>query len=194
MLTSLTTSHCSLNTRSILVVSAALITQSSANRAKRYERMMKAHGIHQSAASIRDTPIASRRRNKDAKSDSTKKRKADQFADENNNTTGDDDEGLGKIKDEPVKKTVKKETEVKVETPLSDGFFQYPTNDGDQRMSIDGNSMFATFLHSGAFEQEALQSHTEYDNGINPSAHDCAGDVASSASGNGLQESILIAD
>lgn len=66
----------------------------SNHRAKRYERMMKAHGIAPNAASVRQPSSIPR----PPKMVSNKKRKADQFAEER--VAADDDEGLDHIKSE----------------------------------------------------------------------------------------------
>ena len=79
--------------------------------AKRYERMMKAHGIYQTSSTIADTAIPSSK-NKTTAATATfnstppicsKKRKHAQFVETNSNT--DDDEGLSKVKSEyPIKR------------------------------------------------------------------------------------------
>ena len=72
---------------------------------------MKAHNIHQPVHS-RDTTVAPLRRKDDSYNTTTKKRKLDHFA-ENGNIVEDDDEGLGRVKDEaptPVKTTIKDES------------------------------------------------------------------------------------
>ncbi|KAL2041771.1 hypothetical protein N7G274_005555 [Stereocaulon virgatum] len=79
--------------------------------AKRYERMMKAHGIYQTSSTIADTAFLSSKNKTTAATatsnstapSSSKKRKQAQFVETNSNT--DDDEGLGKVKSEsPIKK------------------------------------------------------------------------------------------
>ncbi len=72
-------------------------------RAKRYERMMRAHGIAPNAASIKPAPTRAPKSERQESSIPTlKKRKADQFLEE---AATDDDEGLGwgniHIKEDP---------------------------------------------------------------------------------------------
>jgi hypothetical protein len=63
------------------------------NRAKRYERMMRAHGIAPNAASIKPAPTrAPKSDRQDSNAPTLKKRKADQFLED---TAADDDEGVG---------------------------------------------------------------------------------------------------
>ena len=68
------------------------------SRAKRYERMMRAHGIAPNAASIKPAPSRSKAERRD--SIPLKKRKADQFLED---AGADDDElvGWGNIKEDP---------------------------------------------------------------------------------------------
>ncbi|KAK4691817.1 hypothetical protein P7C71_g5265, partial [Lecanoromycetidae sp. Uapishka_2] len=82
--------------------------------AKRYERMMKAHGIYQSTSSIRDTPIASPKRKTSPATATTgasfKKRKSDKASQFTMTSTSvDDDESLTPIKAEPARTPVKDE-------------------------------------------------------------------------------------
>jgi hypothetical protein len=63
------------------------------NSAKRYERMMRAHGIAPNAATIRPAPNrAPKNERRESGGSSNKKRKADQFLED---TPADDDEGYG---------------------------------------------------------------------------------------------------
>lgn len=69
--------------------------------AKRYERMMRSHGIAPNAATIKPassrTPKSERR---DSKSHTTKKRKASAFIEEN--TAVDDEENFSRVKPDPA--------------------------------------------------------------------------------------------
>ncbi|KUJ09064.1 uncharacterized protein LY89DRAFT_741362 [Mollisia scopiformis] len=72
--------------------------------AKRYERMMRAHGIAPNAATIKPPPSrsmkAERRESSTTSSTSLKKRKADAFLEDT--TPVDDEETFGSIKPDPV--------------------------------------------------------------------------------------------
>ncbi|PVH80957.1 hypothetical protein DL98DRAFT_588015 [Cadophora sp. DSE1049] len=73
--------------------------------AKRYERMMRAHGIAPNAASVKSAPRSLKNeRTESTPSSSTsptaKKRKTDPFLEEK--TAADDDEGFGTVKTEPA--------------------------------------------------------------------------------------------
>ncbi|KAI9053825.1 hypothetical protein LZ554_002773 [Drepanopeziza brunnea f. sp. 'monogermtubi'] len=73
--------------------------------AKRYERMMRSHGIAPNAATIKPAPrnLKSERQQSLPSSSSpsaAKKRKTEGYLDEN--TTADDDEGFGMVKPEPA--------------------------------------------------------------------------------------------
>ena len=79
----------------------------NAYSAKRYERLMKAHGIHQScSATGEDSPADTSTRppgsNTTTPAKSAKKRKLNQFTAINSNT--DDDEGLKRVKLETPRK------------------------------------------------------------------------------------------
>ncbi|KAF8856306.1 hypothetical protein BDZ45DRAFT_691931 [Acephala macrosclerotiorum] len=72
--------------------------------AKRYERMMRAHGIAPNAATIKPAPARNmkieRRESSTPSSTSSKKRKADAFLEDT--TPVDDDETYGNIKPDPI--------------------------------------------------------------------------------------------
>ncbi|KAG4428784.1 hypothetical protein IFR05_015733 [Cadophora sp. M221] len=90
--------------------------------AKRYERMMRAHGIASNAAAIKPAPARSLKSERNesvppssSSSPPSKKRKADPFLEEN--TAADDDEGFGStIKAEPAV-TIKEQFVIKEEEP-----------------------------------------------------------------------------
>lgn len=117
--------------------------------AKRYERMMKANGIHQSQSgpttppSIRDTPTpSSRRKNSPSAAPSTsgsgnKKRKLDDYAETTSGLNTDDDEGLFNVKAEssttvkaePVKAEHVESGKVKAEVIKEESTAQEGTDD-----------------------------------------------------------------
>ena len=117
--------------------------------AKRYERMMKANGIHQSQSgpttpsSIRDTPTpSSRRKNSPSAGPSTsasgsKKRKLDDYAETTSGLNTDDDEGLFNakaesstaVKAEPVKAEHVESGKVKAEVIKEESTGQEGTDD-----------------------------------------------------------------
>jgi hypothetical protein len=68
------------------------------NRAKRYERMMRSHGIAPNAASIKPAPGRVVKTECRKSSTASKKRKADAFVQDN--TTADDDETFANVKPE----------------------------------------------------------------------------------------------
>ncbi|KAL5326143.1 hypothetical protein ACEPPN_007281 [Leptodophora sp. 'Broadleaf-Isolate-01'] len=73
--------------------------------AKRYERMMRAHGIASNAATIKPAPARSLKSERNestppSSSPTAKKRKTDPFLEEN--TAADDEEGFGNVKVEPA--------------------------------------------------------------------------------------------
>lgn len=133
--------------------------------AKRYERMMKANGIHQSqsgpttVSSIRDTPVPSpRRKTSPSAGPSNKKRKLDSYAETTSNVNTDDDEGLcnvktessikAEVKAEPIKEDPTME-EVTADSTASIGTFQPAFRD---TMGFDGandGSLFDDFLAFG---------------------------------------------
>ena len=161
--------------------------------AKRYERMMKAHGIHQPATSVRDTPIPSIRREPKASPSSSKKRKLDQFADAMSGTA-DDDEGLGKIKEEATRTIIKNEHVAIEENPAPVSDYQYSSGLSSQGLDLDDSSIFSDFLQSGAYEPSTFQAQGSYTGPIDQSVYDNFGNNAPSESGQGLHESIVITD
>ena len=125
--------------------------------AKRYERMMKAHGIHPTCPTARETPFPVKP-NDQPSADALKKRKFDQFADVTNNPM-DDDEGLFRAKTELGAILIKDEPSATgTGYPLAD-MSQYPTLQGggggvgnDSYRSNEAN-VFSDFVQSGAFGQ-----------------------------------------
>ena len=132
--------------------------------AKRYERMMKAHGIYQTNSTIADTPIPSTKPKTSSsatatnptKPASSKKRKHTQFVEKNTNT--DDDEGLSKVKPEPPNEKIKGEA-VKEESTDNQASPQALTSAKEKTPSkytidlddADDSAIFRDFLSFGAF-------------------------------------------
>ena len=165
---------------------------------------MKAHGIYQSNQPIRETTIAStpRKRAENASGSTQKKRKLDQFNDSNSNTdTGDDDEGLPKVKPESVKaEEIKPDptgTTIK-EEPLvfEDGNLPYPDETLDQGYHADDNTFFDDFLQPGAFAQPAPDTQSGYDSAFAQNVYGEFDAAPASEAGNGHDNSdtILITD
>lgn len=183
--------------------------------AKRYERMMKANGIHQSqsggttASGIRDTPIPSpRRKTSPSAGTCSKKRKLDQYAETNSNFNTDDDEGLGNVKAEssitvkaePIKaEPIKEEPMGQEGTPESTaptGAFQYPSSGG---MGFDGahdSAMFDDFLAFGGSSSHDHGSQAAFHGGFADQgfASMSMTPATGNGDGQGLHESIVITD
>ena len=164
--------------------------------------MMKAHGIYQNNQPIRETTIAStpRKRADNAPGSSHKKRKHDQFNDSNTDT-GDDDEGLQKVKPEPVKtepvKPEPTEATIKEEPLVFDGE-TLPFSDGalDQGYQADNNAFFNDFLEPGAFVQPGLEVQSGYGGAFGQDVYGGfdTGPTSDVASGHGTSDTILIPD
>jgi len=161
--------------------------------------MMKAHGIHQSSQPIRETTIASRP-SKRAGSDAGpkgKKRKLNQFDDTTSNTdTGDDDEGLPKIKPEPVK-TETAEAIVKEEpAPAEEVSLASSTGTVASEYQPDESSFFNDFVHPSAFDQSVLLGQSAFAGAFELEGCHGLDEVSSTGSGNGdaFRDSILVAD
>ncbi|KAL8827350.1 MAG: hypothetical protein Q9191_003242 [Dirinaria sp. TL-2023a] len=172
--------------------------------AKRYERMMKANGIHQSNQPIRETTIAStpRKRAENTSGSSQKKRKLDHFNDGNSNTdTGDDDEGLPKVKPEPVKAEdvnpdptgamIKEEPLI-----LDDGNVSYPDETLDQGYQAHDNSYFDEFIQPSALTQPAVDEKPGYGGAFGQNGYDDfeAAPASEAHSGHDNSDTILITD
>ena len=153
---------------------------------------MKAHGIHQSATSVRDTPTPSRRRKDGSTCAANKKRKVDDFMDENSNAA-DDDEVLGNVKDEggnvaikiaddgnelcsvkpesknPIKEEcgfIKEENLVDDDDMVGNGYFQTPFNSGNQGLGIDDDGLFGNYLLPGALDHQVEDLQQAFDGSI----------------------------
>lgn len=131
---------------------------------------MKAHNIHQPACS-RDSIVPAIRRKDESycPAPPSKKRKQDQFVD-SGNIAADDEEGLGRVKDEtngvdPNNTVIKSEPTFQEGTALGEPVFgndypwlRYPgsrvdSNDGDE------GSAFDDFIVSGSFDPMNTTSH-----------------------------------
>lgn len=133
---------------------------------------MKAHNIHQPVCA-RDSIVPAIRRKGESciQSPPSKKRKQDHFAD-SDNIAADDDEGLGRIKNEtngidPNSTIIKTEAAFQEETGIGEAVFgndypwlRYPggrvdSNDGDE------GAAFEDFIVTGDFEPMNTTSHFE---------------------------------
>ena len=175
--------------------------------------MMKAHGIYQSAESLRDTPVPSARRkvspackpackpspartSTSGKTTSVqktstapggaKKRKFDQFA-EGDDANKDDEEPSDIVKPEPTDAVVKRETIIE-EPAVTDSVTSTTDHVVPYPSQLHGvdEKMFDDFLASTAVMAQQDDSHQD-------SIPQCAGPGVSS-SGKDIHESILIAD
>lgn len=159
---------------------------------------MKAHGIHQSSQPIRETTIASRP-SKGADSDAgpkSKKRKPNQLDDTSNTDTGDDDEGLPKIKPEPVK-TETTEAIIKEEPTLAEeSSLSSLTGNVESEHQSDESSFFSEFVYPSAFDQSMLPGESAFGGGFELEGYHGLDEVSITGSGNGdaFHDSILIAD
>ena len=174
--------------------------------------MMKAHGIHQTQANIRDTAISSRP--KASTSPLSKKRKFEQNSDDNNNA-GDDDEGVvlsvkpepgsTTIKDEPTAAdhasivpskraslTVKDEPATADDTSTTKGAkrqLPIPQTDG-----ADECELFHDFLQDAAFEPRQSIGRLSLDSAFGQPTFNELGTVKLANNGEATHESILITD
>ena len=157
---------------------------------------MKAHGIHQTQTSIRDTPIPTRKRKDETSGSNRKKRKAD-FLDEDANDTADDDEGLGqetsKVKEEKAPTKIKKE----ITAIEDDSDAQYPwqhlkSKEGSPASRPDDNDIFNDYIHSSAFGSS--QDQEGFGVEIAQEHKSCMGDIPNIGPENTIRESILIVD
>ena len=118
---------------------------------------MKAHGIHQVICS-RDSAVPALRRKEDPISQGSKKRKHEQF-DESSNQAVDDDEGLGRVKDEvacaiPDRTIVKDEVQLQEDTFAGTDYPWLRLGSGRAGSSAgDDSSAFNEFIVAGGFEE-----------------------------------------
>ncbi|MCJ1462301.1 hypothetical protein MMC07_000901 [Pseudocyphellaria aurata] len=146
--------------------------------AKRYERMMKQHGLHQSAGSSRETPFTSPDKPKEAKPKATKATKATKAAGTpaskkrkvaamDGGAIGanqDDDEGIGGMLGTDA---IKNESDaiVKDEESMTDpaSLPAHPnhnveTGDEEEGGASDDGVLFNDFLQMNAFEPQPQQT------------------------------------
>ena len=189
--------------------------------AKRYERLMKFHGIHQSqsgsnsVSAVREASIASPRRKSPAPpSSSNKKRKLVNYAETASNLNTDDDEGLDNVKAESST-TIKAES-VKTEAikgedfgeesiPDTSGYtdltastsaFQSTSNSAFGFDGIHDSAMFDDFLRFGGSNRASNESQTALsgDQSDGATASTSMTPATGSGDGHGVHESILIVD
>ncbi|KAL8784692.1 MAG: hypothetical protein Q9195_008930 [Heterodermia aff. obscurata] len=137
--------------------------------AKRYERLMKANGLHQPAHSNRDVPISSApRKNPSDSSDKGKKRTFAEHQSEADN--GDDDEELPKGKTEPKSESAKEERRnsvmVKQEVSQMDGAYDVPMDGVLQYSQVPGYFEDEKLFNNGSnprmFKDESESKHAEF--------------------------------
>ncbi|CAD6575496.1 MAG: hypothetical protein ASARMPRED_007250 [Alectoria sarmentosa] len=175
-----------------------IVTKGAA--AKRYERMMKSNGIHQSqsggstVSSIRDTPVASpRRKASPSAGSSNKKRKLDNFNETTSSLNTDDDEGLSNIKAESST-TVKIES-IKAEPIKEEQTSQECTPDttfSGGAMGFDGandSTFFDEFLAFGGSGRQVNGSQAALNGGFASMSM-----TQATGNGQGMNDSILITD
>ena len=154
---------------------------------------MKAHGIHQTQTTIRDTPIPSRRRKEDPTCAGGKKRKLDQFT-QDTNQAADDDEGSGKVKEEVTSKAIKDEMKANTEDIAG---VQYPwayyrPRESSASLRLDEHDVFNNFIHSEDFAQ--LNTPPAQAGDMIENDGSGMGVELSSSHENSTHESILISD
>ena len=183
--------------------------------AKRYERLMKFHGIHQSqsgstsVSAVREASIASPRRKSPAPAGpSSKKRKLVNYAETTSNINTDDDEGLDNVKAESsasVKAEAVKAEPVKGEDtgeetiPDSTSYTGLTASTSNSAFGFDGihdSAMFDDFLRFGGSapannESQIALSGDQFDGAT---ASTSMTPATGSGDGHGMHESIVIVD
>ena len=180
--------------------------------AKRYERLMKFHGIHQSqsgstsVSAVREASIASPRRKSPAPAGpSNKKRKLVNYAEKTSNINTDDDEGLDNvkaesstsIKAEAVKAEAIKGEDTGEETiPDSTSYTGLTSNSAFGFDGIHDSAMFDDFLRFGGStlannESQTALSGDQFDGAT---ASTSMTPATGSGDGHGVHESIVIVD
>lgn len=189
--------------------------------AKRYERLMKFHGIHQSqsgstsVSAVREASVASSPRKSSAPAGtSNKKRKLVDYAEKTSNLNTDDDEGLGNFKAESssiIKAEANKAEAIKAEdtgeentadstsyTDLtaSTGAFQSASNSAYGFDGIHDSAMFDDFLRFGGSVQaiNGAQTALSGDQSDGATASTNMTPATGSGDGHAVHESILIVD
>ena len=178
--------------------------------AKRYERLMKFHGIHQSqsggtaAPTMRDIPVASKRKASPS-GGPTKKRKLDKLAQTSEDLNADDDEGLATVKPESITSIKAEPVSVKEEDikkefnatdDLSDSKAYVASNSPMRFNGAVDSAMFDDFLAFGGSFNHYHDFHAASNDAISSkrSASISMKPATQNGMGLGLHESILIPD
>ena len=166
------------------------------NSAKRYERMMKAHGIHTPSASIRDTPVPTRRSRTEDKTGDNKKRKFNEFNTDASNLATDDDEGLSNVKEEHKNVAIKDEEQLETQLYTHGDYIPYTNLAASNGAGFDETSLFDEFIHSTALNQHPVQPQGYGSQYISTeqSSIDPTGQKYRPTALDGIHESILITD
>ena len=188
--------------------------------AKRYERLMKFHGIHQSqsgstsVSTVREASVASPRRKSPAPpGTSNKKRKLVNYAETTSNLNTDDDEGLDNVKAESstsIKAEAVKVEHIKgedTEESIADSTsyadltastdaFQPTSNSAFGFDGIHDSAMFDDFLRFGGSTQANVESQAALSGDRSDGATASTNMTPATGSGDGhrVHESILIVD
>lgn len=163
--------------------------------AKRYERMMKQHGLHQSASSSRENPTSpvakEPKEPKAAKATPPSKKRKAATLDGAAETTHDDSESLPqrniKAEGDAIVKDEPSDTVEPASTPA--GIMYQNLETGEEVALPADDGLFNDFLHSNAFDAQNGSADGGYDGAYDPKEYDGMG-----AAGDGamMQESILI--
>lgn len=173
--------------------------------AKRYERMMKAHGIAPNAASVRASPAARNFKTERKEiSIPTKKRKMDDFANDHG-AAADDDENFDNIKPDPGSRgeqlQVKEEPNQTLNGIAANSNMRFmPSLSGGSQDYLSANSMFeqnaASFntnnIDGNIYGLPHEASFMNFNNFEQPNANNVG--TTDGQVGNREQDSILIAD
>ena len=154
---------------------------------------MKAHGIHQTQTSIRDTPVPTRKRKDETSGSTAKKRKAD-LLEEDANNTGDDDEGLDTgIKEEKTPIKIKNEVIANGnDAGAQDPWQHSKQSEAGQTSKLDDNDIFSEYIHSLAFGTTEEQGGIDVERSQEHKGR--IGDMSNIGSERTINESILIVD
>lgn len=153
---------------------------------------MKAHGIHDKATPVRETPISPCRKATTERTGSNKKTKLGHFS-ETNAAAADDDEGLTRVKGETESTMIKNEPVLDGELAVASSGFPYQPVDLEGAGKADDGSIFNDFLQVGAYDSSVLMPQPSY---RMVSQSDTEGMPSTSFSGTGhaLHDTILITD
>ncbi len=172
---------------------------SSTSSAKRYERMMKAHGISPGTPPARSTPAPATARREDP--GQAKKRKLEQFAGEMENSAVDDDGGIVGIKDEfgpgDISNLAIKEEDPDSIEIIDDAMPFFSASGETSYNHQDGRSDFSSYVpafHEYGFESFHPQVQHSFPLKVGSSA---GGKAAASGDGSNdmvVPEAILISD